>query len=212
VQHSSGLYPETAIGAGGGAILGAIGGNAALGAAAGEAAGLAGGLIYDKVKKDERSAYQQGYAGGQELALRRLSRGMPRASSNPNISSASRATPTRPPAANTEAATKRCASDSCPSSVLDLDHVGNATVEDQLPASVGTRTMSICIRSPTTNLVSISSRPASGMCAAVLRSKVLSGLAPARLPLNPVTHSFPRLGVRRHAVSYLPIDSRQGTA
>jgi hypothetical protein len=44
------------IGAGGGAILGAIGGNAALGAAV----GLAGGLIYDKVKKAEQSAYQQG--------------------------------------------------------------------------------------------------------------------------------------------------------
>ena len=37
----------TAIGAGGGAILGAIGGNAALGAVAGAGAGLIGGLIYD---------------------------------------------------------------------------------------------------------------------------------------------------------------------
>ncbi len=56
----------TAIGAGGGAILGAIGGNAALGAVAGAAAGLAGGLIYDKVKKDEQSAYQQGYTAGKK--------------------------------------------------------------------------------------------------------------------------------------------------
>jgi len=54
----------TAIGAGGGAILGAIGGNAALGAVAGAAAGLAGGLIYDSVKKNEQSAYQQGYSAG----------------------------------------------------------------------------------------------------------------------------------------------------
>jgi hypothetical protein len=55
----------TLIGAGGGAILGAIGGNAALGAVAGAAAGLAGGLIYDSVKKNEQAAYQQGYAAGQ---------------------------------------------------------------------------------------------------------------------------------------------------
>jgi hypothetical protein len=54
----------TAIGAGGGAILGAIGGNAALGAVAGAAAGLAGGLIYDSVKKNEQSAYQQGFSAG----------------------------------------------------------------------------------------------------------------------------------------------------
>jgi len=54
----------TAIGAGGGAILGAIGGNAGLGAVAGAAAGLAGGLIYDSVKKNEQSAYLQGYAAG----------------------------------------------------------------------------------------------------------------------------------------------------
>jgi uncharacterized protein YcfJ len=54
----------TAIGAGGGAVLGAIGGNAALGAVAGAAAGLAGGLIYDSVKKNEQSAYQQGYSAG----------------------------------------------------------------------------------------------------------------------------------------------------
>ncbi len=54
----------TAIGAGGGAVLGAIGGNAALGAVAGAAAGLAGGLIFDSVKKNEQAAYQQGYAAG----------------------------------------------------------------------------------------------------------------------------------------------------
>lgn len=54
----------TVIGAGGGAILGAIGGNAGLGAVIGAGAGLAGGLIYDSVKKNEDSAYRQGYAAG----------------------------------------------------------------------------------------------------------------------------------------------------
>lgn len=58
----------TMIGAGGGAILGAIGGNAGLGAAAGAAAGLAGGLIFDSVKKNQRSAYDQGYAAGEHSA------------------------------------------------------------------------------------------------------------------------------------------------
>jgi hypothetical protein len=60
----------TAIGAGGGAILGAIGGNAGLGAAAGAAAGLAGGLIYDSVKKNQQSAYDQGYAAGSQSTQR----------------------------------------------------------------------------------------------------------------------------------------------
>lgn len=54
----------TMIGAGGGAIVGAIAGNAGLGAVIGAGAGLAGGLIYDKVKKDEQASYQQGYAAG----------------------------------------------------------------------------------------------------------------------------------------------------
>jgi hypothetical protein len=44
--------------------LGAIGGNAGLGAVAGAGAGLIGGLVYDKVKKDEQAAYQQGYYNG----------------------------------------------------------------------------------------------------------------------------------------------------
>ena len=59
----------TAIGAGGGAVLGAIAGNAGLGAVLGGAAGLAGGLIYDNVKKNEHAAYQQGYTAGQRSAL-----------------------------------------------------------------------------------------------------------------------------------------------
>jgi hypothetical protein len=54
----------TVIGAGGGAVLGAIGGNAALGAVAGAGAGLIGGLIYDNVKKNEQASYRQGYAAG----------------------------------------------------------------------------------------------------------------------------------------------------
>jgi osmotically inducible lipoprotein OsmB len=56
----------TAIGAGGGAILGAIGGNAALGAVAGAGVGLIGGLIYDDIKKNEHAQYQQGYYAGQQ--------------------------------------------------------------------------------------------------------------------------------------------------
>ncbi len=40
-----------AIGASGGAILGAIGGSAALGAAAGGGAGLLGGFVYDQYQK-----------------------------------------------------------------------------------------------------------------------------------------------------------------
>jgi hypothetical protein len=48
-----------------GAALGAIGGNAGLGAIAGAGAGLVGGLIYDRVKKNEQSAYDQGYNAGQ---------------------------------------------------------------------------------------------------------------------------------------------------
>ncbi len=51
-------------GAGVGAVLGAIGGNAGLGAVAGAGAGLVGGLVYDNVKKNEASAYQQGYYAG----------------------------------------------------------------------------------------------------------------------------------------------------
>ncbi len=53
-----------AIGTAGGAVLGAIGGNAGLGAVAGGVAGLAGGLIYDQIKKNEQSSYNQGYSVG----------------------------------------------------------------------------------------------------------------------------------------------------
>jgi hypothetical protein len=52
----------TAIGAGGGAVIGAIAGNAGLGAGIGAVAGLAG--IYDKVKKDQAASYSAGYQAG----------------------------------------------------------------------------------------------------------------------------------------------------
>jgi len=54
----------TAIGAGGGAVIGAIAGNAGMGALIGAGAGLAGGLIYDQVKRNEQSAYNRGVASG----------------------------------------------------------------------------------------------------------------------------------------------------
>ena len=43
-------------------------GNAGLGAVIGAGAGLAGGLIYDQVKKNEQSSYNQGYAAGKHSA------------------------------------------------------------------------------------------------------------------------------------------------
>ena len=55
----------TAIGATGGAVIGALAGNAALGTAIGAGAGLVGGLLYNHVKQNEQSAYQQGYTAGQ---------------------------------------------------------------------------------------------------------------------------------------------------
>jgi hypothetical protein len=54
----------TAIGAGGGALLGAIGGNAALGAGIGAGAGLLGGLLVDQSARAQQAAFQQGYAAG----------------------------------------------------------------------------------------------------------------------------------------------------
>jgi len=54
----------TAIGAGGGAVVGAIAGNTGLGMAIGAGAGLVGGLVVDKVEKDKEAAYRQGYAAG----------------------------------------------------------------------------------------------------------------------------------------------------
>lgn len=56
----------TAIGAGGGAVIGAIGGNAGLGAAAGAGAGLLGGLLVDRSRQAQDTAFQQGFAAGQQ--------------------------------------------------------------------------------------------------------------------------------------------------
>ena len=57
----------TAIGAGGGAVLGAIGGNAALGAVAGAAAGLAGGLIYQLGEEERAVRLSAGIQCGQAI-------------------------------------------------------------------------------------------------------------------------------------------------
>jgi hypothetical protein len=54
----------TAIGAGGGAIIGAIGGNAALGAGIGAGVGLLGGLLVDQSARAQDAAFQQGVAAG----------------------------------------------------------------------------------------------------------------------------------------------------
>jgi hypothetical protein len=55
----------TLMGAGGGAIIGAMAGNAGMGAAIGAGAGLIGGLVVDKVQKDKEKAYNDGYQAGQ---------------------------------------------------------------------------------------------------------------------------------------------------
>lgn len=60
-----------AIGAGGGALIGAIGGNAGLGAVLGGAAGLAGGYLWDQHKQSEADAYQRGYHDGRVPPRRR---------------------------------------------------------------------------------------------------------------------------------------------
>ena len=52
----------TAIGAGGGAIIGAMAGNAGLGAGA----GLLGGLLVDRSRQAQDTAFQQGLAAGRQ--------------------------------------------------------------------------------------------------------------------------------------------------
>jgi osmotically inducible lipoprotein OsmB len=54
-----------AIGAGTGAVVGAIAGNAGLGAVIGAGAGAAGGYIWDRHKQSEQANYERGYAEGQ---------------------------------------------------------------------------------------------------------------------------------------------------
>ena len=60
-----------AIGAGGGAVLGAIGGNAGLCAVLGGAAGLAGGYLWDQHKQAEEQSYYRGYNDGRRPPPRR---------------------------------------------------------------------------------------------------------------------------------------------
>lgn len=55
-------------GAAAGATVGAIAGNAALGTGIGAAAGLAGGYLWDRHKKAEERAYEEGVAAGQQQA------------------------------------------------------------------------------------------------------------------------------------------------
>ncbi|RLB69346.1 MAG: hypothetical protein DRH07_10905 [Deltaproteobacteria bacterium] len=55
-----------AIGAGTGAVVGAIAGHTLWGAAIGAVAGTAGGYLYDKDQKSKDAAYQKGYADGQQ--------------------------------------------------------------------------------------------------------------------------------------------------
>ncbi|MFQ5657707.1 MAG: glycine zipper family protein [Candidatus Methylomirabilales bacterium] len=49
-----------AIGAGGGALIGAMAGNAGMGAAIGAGVGVIGGLVVDQNKKAEERGYQRG--------------------------------------------------------------------------------------------------------------------------------------------------------
>jgi osmotically inducible lipoprotein OsmB len=55
-----------ALGAAGGAVLGAIGGNALLGTVVGAGAGAAGGYLYNHVQQNRRRAYDEGYYQGRE--------------------------------------------------------------------------------------------------------------------------------------------------
>jgi len=55
-----------AIGAGAGAVVGAIAGHTLWGAAIGAVAGTAGGYLYDKDQKSKDAAYNKGYEAGQK--------------------------------------------------------------------------------------------------------------------------------------------------
>ena len=55
-----------AIGAGGGAIIGAIAGNAGMGAAIGAGAGMLGGVLVDQHEKSKQRAYDEGYRAGKQ--------------------------------------------------------------------------------------------------------------------------------------------------
>ncbi|MDZ7698962.1 MAG: glycine zipper domain-containing protein [Deltaproteobacteria bacterium] len=53
-----------ALGAAGGAIIGAIAGDAGLGVAIGGAVGAGGGYLYGKHREAEQNAYREGYEAG----------------------------------------------------------------------------------------------------------------------------------------------------
>ena len=55
-----------AIGAGAGAVVGAISGHTVWGAAIGAAAGAGGGYLYDKNQKSKEASYQKGYEDAQK--------------------------------------------------------------------------------------------------------------------------------------------------
>lgn len=53
-----------AVGAGGGALIGALAGNAGLGAVIGGGAGLAGGYLWDRHRAAEERAFREGMNAG----------------------------------------------------------------------------------------------------------------------------------------------------
>jgi osmotically inducible lipoprotein OsmB len=55
-----------AMGAAGGAVIGAMAGNAGLGAVIGGAAGAGGGFLYGRHKEAEQAAYQRGVQSGSQ--------------------------------------------------------------------------------------------------------------------------------------------------
>ena len=55
-----------AMGAAGGALIGAMAGNAGMGAAIGGLTGVAGGYVYDRHEKSKQAAYEQGVRDGQQ--------------------------------------------------------------------------------------------------------------------------------------------------
>ena len=55
-----------AMGAAGGALIGAMAGNAGMGAAIGGLTGAAGGYVYDRHEKSKQAAYEQGVRDGKK--------------------------------------------------------------------------------------------------------------------------------------------------
>ena len=54
------------IGAAAGTVVGAISGHTLWGAAIGTAAGAASGFLYDRYKQSQQTAFEKGYAAGQQ--------------------------------------------------------------------------------------------------------------------------------------------------